>query len=55
LLLSAFGELRRRGIAAVDLGVDSQNETGATRLYERVGMQTVGVVEFWHKELLHGQ
>jgi ribosomal protein S18 acetylase RimI-like enzyme len=49
LLLAAFGELRRRGIPAVDLGVDSENQTGATRLYEGVGMQTVRREEWWEK------
>jgi mycothiol synthase len=51
LLLAAFGELRCRGIPAVDLGVDSENQTGATRLYERVGMRTVRRAEWWEKEL----
>jgi mycothiol synthase len=51
LLLTAFRELQHRGIAAVDLGVDSQNQTGATRLYEGVGMQTVRRAEWWEKEL----
>lgn len=43
LLLAAFGELRLRGIAAVDLGVDSESQTGATRLYEQVGMRSSDV------------
>jgi mycothiol synthase len=51
LLLAAFGQLHRRGIGAVDLGVDSENETGATRLYERVGMRAIRRSEFWQKEL----
>ena len=51
LLLAAFGELQHRGIAAVDLGVDSENQTGATRLYEQVGMQTVRRAEWWEKKL----
>jgi ribosomal protein S18 acetylase RimI-like enzyme len=38
LLLHAFAEMQRRGLAVVRLGVDSENPTGATRLYERVGM-----------------
>ena len=41
LLLHAFREMRRRGLPAVRLGVDAQNPTGATRLYERVGMSVV--------------
>ena len=38
LLYRTFGEFWRRGITRVTLDVDSQNETGAVRLYERVGM-----------------
>jgi mycothiol synthase len=38
LLLSAFGEFYRRDIRHILLGVDAENPTGATRLYERVGM-----------------
>jgi mycothiol synthase len=51
LLLAAFRELQRRGIPAVDLGVDSENETGATRLYVQVGMRAVRRAEWWEKEL----
>ena len=38
LLLHAFGEFYRRGQPRVGLGVDAENPTGATRLYERAGM-----------------
>ena len=38
LLQSGFVALRRRGHTRVGLEVDSENETGATRLYERAGM-----------------
>ena len=38
MLRTAFHELAGRGIPGVALGVDSQNETGATELYERAGM-----------------
>jgi mycothiol synthase len=51
LLLAAFGELQHRGIHAVDLGVDSENQTGATRLYEQVGMRIIRRAEWWEKEL----
>ncbi|MEO8330435.1 MAG: GNAT family N-acetyltransferase, partial [Candidatus Nanopelagicales bacterium] len=40
LLFTAFAEYRSRGRTSVELGVDSSNETGATRLYESVGMTT---------------
>lgn len=38
LLLHTFGEFYRRGVPRVSLGVDSENPTGATKLYESVGM-----------------
>lgn len=38
LLRAAFAEFHRRGAATVGLKVDSDNPTGAVRLYERVGM-----------------
>lgn len=38
LLYRTFLEFWRRGTMRVTLDVDSQNETGATHLYERVGM-----------------
>lgn len=39
LLRHAFGEFYRRGMRYAGLGVDSQNPTGATRVYERAGMR----------------
>jgi mycothiol synthase len=51
LLLSAFDAVERRGIGAIELGVDSSNPTGATRLYESVGMHVVRSFEIWEKEL----
>jgi mycothiol synthase len=41
LLLHAFAEFRRRGDPHVGLGVDAENPTGATRLYESVGMKVI--------------
>lgn len=38
LLLHSFRVFYERGMPRVTLGVDSQNPTGATHLYERVGM-----------------
>jgi mycothiol synthase len=38
LLRACFRELQRKGHTNVGLEVDSENETGATRLYERAGM-----------------
>jgi GNAT superfamily N-acetyltransferase len=39
LLLHTFREFYERGLRRVTLGVDAQNPTGATQLYERVGME----------------
>lgn len=39
LLQSAFTRFYRKGCPWVGLGVDAANPTGATRLYERAGMQ----------------
>jgi mycothiol synthase len=41
LLRCSFAEFWRRGIGRVCLGVDAENPTGATRLYERAGMHVV--------------
>jgi mycothiol synthase len=37
-LRHSFRDFRERGATQVALGVDAENETGAVRLYERVGM-----------------
>jgi ribosomal protein S18 acetylase RimI-like enzyme len=54
LLLTAFAEARRRGVGAVELNLDSESPTGATRLYESVGMRPVRSFERWEK-LLHAR
>jgi mycothiol synthase len=54
LMLHSFGEFYRRGTRTVGLGVDAQNLTGATRLYERVGMHVVRVYINYEKELRAG-
>jgi mycothiol synthase len=47
LLLRAFAAFWERGQRRVTLGVDAENETGATRLYESVGMQAAfGAIAF---------
>jgi mycothiol synthase len=51
LLHHAFGEFYRRGKRRVALGVDSENPTGATRLYERAGMHVAFEVVTYGKEL----
>ncbi|MFL5652690.1 MAG: GNAT family N-acetyltransferase [Ktedonobacteraceae bacterium] len=55
LLLHSFGEFFRRGIYKVGLGVDSQNLTGATRLYDRAGMHAVLQHDTYEKELRPGE
>jgi len=49
LLLSAFGAFRARGLRRAALGVDAENPTGATRLYESVGMRVVDRFELYEK------
>ena len=51
LLRHGFGELYRRGVREVYLDVDSQNRTGATRLYERAGMRVQHRHDHWVKRL----
>jgi ribosomal protein S18 acetylase RimI-like enzyme len=51
LLLHAFGEFHRRGAPHAGLGVDVDNPTGATRLYEGVGMRVVREDVVYEKEL----
>jgi mycothiol synthase len=51
LLLHAFREFRRRGYERASLGVDSENPTGATRLYESVGMRVESEHVTFEKEL----
>jgi mycothiol synthase len=51
LLHHAFGEFYQRGERKVGLGVDSQNATGATRLYVRAGMKQVLQFDQYRKAL----
>ena len=41
LLQRSFCEFHRRGLIRATLGVDAENPTGATRLYEAVGMRVL--------------
>jgi ribosomal protein S18 acetylase RimI-like enzyme len=43
LLRYSFAEAAAQGLRGLELGVDSDNSTGAVALYERVGMQPVKV------------
>ena len=51
LLLHSFREFRRRGMTSAALGVDVANATGATHLYESVGMQVAEESVVWRKTL----
>ena len=51
LLLHSFREFRRRGMARATLGVDAANPTGATHLYESVGMHVDLEAIVWEKAL----
>jgi mycothiol synthase len=51
LLHHAFREFYRRGQQKVALGVDAQNPTGATRLYERAGMHVAYEAAAFQKAL----
>ena len=51
LLLHSFREFRRRGMTRAGLGVDAANATGATFLYESVGMRAMEENVVWEKEL----
>ena len=51
LLQHVFAEFYRRGQPRIALGVDAQNPTGATRLYERAGMRVAYEAVTHGKEL----
>jgi mycothiol synthase len=51
LLLHTFGEFHRRGVTRVTLGVDAENATGATKLYESVGMRAVSEEVVYERSL----
>ena len=47
LLRGTFRELHARGLRRVGLGVDTENVTGALRLYERAGMRPIRRADNW--------
>ena len=55
LLLHSFGEFYKRGTKTIGLGVDAQNPTGATRLYQKVGMVAVSEFVTYEKGLRSGR
>lgn len=54
LLRESFRRFRETGETTVALGVDTENPTGATRLYERAGMHVLWQADVWQKELRAG-
>lgn len=55
LLYQAFGAFKARGFTEVRLGVDAQSPTGATKLYEKVGMRVLRQWDTYEKELRGGR
>jgi len=55
LLLHAFNEFYKHGMQTIGLGVDASNPTGATRLYQKVGMQVAVEDVLYEKELRPGR
>jgi mycothiol synthase len=51
LLQASFREFWKRGAKKAALGVDAQNPTGATRLYEKAGMHVVRESTLYWKEV----
>ena len=51
LLQHSFREFQRRGYTRAALGVDASNETGATHLYDSVGMPPEQEMVVWEKVL----
>jgi ribosomal protein S18 acetylase RimI-like enzyme len=49
LLMRTFAEFYSRGVPRVTLGVDAQSPTGATKLYESVGMTTENAAVVYEK------
>lgn len=55
LLLHSFGEFYKRGTKTIGLGVDAENPTGATRLYQKAGMYAASEFVTYEKELRPGR
>jgi mycothiol synthase len=51
LLLQAFHAFRARGLEQAGLGVDASSLTGATRLYESVGMSVTSRFDIYERQL----
>lgn len=55
LLKHSFADFYKRGMKTIGLGTDSQNSTGATRLYEKAGMRVASEFVTFEKELRPGR
>ena len=55
MLHRSFGEFYQRGTKTIGLGVDAANVTGATKLYQKVGMTTVSEFVTMEKEVRAGK
>jgi mycothiol synthase len=55
LLRTSFAQFHSRGHRGVALEVDTESITGATRLYERLGMRSEPRFAAWEKELRPGR
>jgi mycothiol synthase len=55
LLHYSFGMFHQRGYKGVALGVDTQNLSGATRLYKKAGMEVFREFVVYEKELRAGE
>lgn len=55
MLLHTFRALQQQGIPATYLFVDAANKTGATRLYQRVGMREELEITHYEIELRPGR
>ena len=55
LLHHAFRELKHRGRTAVELDMDSENLTGASRVYARAGMVPIRQMLLYEKRLREGE
>jgi mycothiol synthase len=55
LLQHSFAEFYKRGTKVIGLGVDAQNPTGATRLYQKAGMYIASEFVIYEKELRAGR
>ncbi|HEY5496272.1 MAG TPA: GNAT family N-acetyltransferase, partial [Candidatus Limnocylindrales bacterium] len=52
LISRALRALRDRGMTQAALGVDAQNETGALRLYQRMGFREAARETEWRRPLV---